>query len=67
MGRQLSTCDILSLWYTKGDMQAHQCKNCGALLTGDLERLDGEWALPCWNCGAQNLVAVVLQIVGWRA
>lgn len=65
-GFKLSTCDIVSLWYTKSDMNSSYCHHCGAVLTAEPEPLEGEWAIPCWFCGARNVVVAVLKVVGWR-
>jgi len=44
----------------------YRCRRCGQPLTARLERRDGDLALPCWNCGAKNIVVAVLKVIGWR-
>jgi translation initiation factor 2 beta subunit (eIF-2beta)/eIF-5 len=36
------------------------CKRCGSLLTEPAERDHSEWILPCFRCGAKNILAVVM-------
>lgn len=54
------------------------CKQCGVTLTGVPEPDHHEWFIRCLVCGAKNVVATILhvigrqivsasvQIVGWR-
>jgi len=41
------------------------CQRCGSLLVNPPERDRGEWVVPCFECGARNIIAVT--IVGWPA
>jgi hypothetical protein len=34
------------------------CKHCSMLLTAPPEREYGEWVLPCFECGARNILSV---------
>jgi hypothetical protein len=34
------------------------CKHCGTLLTAPPEHEYGEWVLPCFECGARNILSV---------
>ena len=45
-------------------MKFHTCKNCGEVLTSQLERRGGQLMLPCWECGAENIVQPFLEVVG---
>jgi hypothetical protein len=36
------------------------CKHCGTLLTAPPEREYGEWVLPCFECGARNILVITL-------
>ena len=45
-------------------MRIYTCKNCGEVLTSQLERRGGQLVLPCWECGDENIVQPVLEVVG---
>ena len=45
-------------------MKFHTCKNCGEVLTSQLELRGGQLVLPCWECGAENIVQAFLEVVG---
>ena len=50
----------------ESDMTLH-CKNCKAKLTEALWRDQGEYFVPCFQCGARNIVSPMRQqIIGWR-
>jgi hypothetical protein len=42
-----------------------QSKNCNELITAP-EYAEGEWVIPCLNCGVRNIVVVGLDVVAWR-
>ena len=48
-------------------MRIYTCKNCGEVLTSQLERRGGQLVLPCWECGAENIVQPFLEVVGLSA
>ena len=52
------------------ELTTHQmelsCKHCGTKLFGALEHAEGDWFIPCFTCGVKNVIAAVVQIVGWR-
>ena len=48
-------------------MKIYTCKNCGEVLTSQLERRGGQLVLPCWEWGAENIVQPFLEVVGLSA
>jgi len=42
------------------------CKHCGAKLASAPEHAEGDWFIPCFSCGVKNVIAAVLQVIGWR-
>ena len=45
-------------------MRIYTCKNCGWTLASRLEWRGGQLVLPCWECGAENVVQLFLKVVG---
>lgn len=43
----------------------HTCLHCGQELTQDPEKERGDWFLRCLGCGARNILAPILGLVGW--
>jgi hypothetical protein len=48
----------LIIHFTPMSTQLCFCLHCGSLLTEPPEREHGEWLLPCFDCGARNIIAV---------
>jgi hypothetical protein len=44
----------------------HHCSNCATVLAGMPEYEHSEWFLRCRACGAKNLLALTLTIIGYR-
>jgi hypothetical protein len=44
----------------------HHCSNCATVLAGMPEYEHSEWFLRCRTCGAKNLLALKLTIIGCR-
>jgi len=42
------------------------CKNCLTQLMANPEWDDGDWLIRCLVCGARNVLAITIEIVGWR-
>jgi len=51
---------------TKTTLMELSCKHCGARLSSAPEHAEGDWFIPCFTCGVKNLIAAMVQIVGWR-
>ena len=43
-----------------------KCKHCGEALMDSPEYSEGEWFIRCLDCGVKNLVAIGIEIIGWR-
>jgi hypothetical protein len=42
------------------------CRHCLSQLDAKLEWESGDWFIRCLVCGARNLLAISIEIVGWR-
>jgi len=42
------------------------CRHGMSQLVADPEWDEGDWFIRCLVCGARNLLAISIQIVGWR-
>ncbi len=42
------------------------CRNCLRSLENSPERLEGDWIIRCFHCGAKNMLVATLEIVGWK-
>ena len=42
------------------------CRHCLSQLVGNPEWESGDWFIRCLVCGARNLLAITIEIVGWR-
>ena len=42
------------------------CLNCLSQLGAKPEWESGDWFIRCLVCGARNLLAITIEIVGWR-
>jgi hypothetical protein len=42
------------------------CRHCLSQLVASPEWESGDWFIRCLACGARNLLAITVEIVGWR-
>jgi hypothetical protein len=42
------------------------CRHCLSQLVTHAEWESGDWFIRCLVCGARNLLAINIEIVGWR-
>jgi hypothetical protein len=42
------------------------CRRCQSPLVASPEWEPGDWFIRCLACGARNVLAITLEIVGWR-
>jgi hypothetical protein len=42
------------------------CRHCQSPLVVSPEWESGDWFIRCLVCGARNILAITIEIVGWR-
>ena len=42
------------------------CRHCLSKLVANPEWESGDWFIRCLTCGARNLLAITVEIMGWR-